>query len=79
MPIAMGDPTCVLAIAWTLLDKEGRKIFKSCLEIDLNTSSRARGWALWKALIELEKIADKNSFQANFHKIIITEIIYNKN
>lgn len=46
----VGDPACDLAIAWTLLSAESRRIFRDILEIDDDTWARGRGWALWKAL-----------------------------
>lgn len=51
--MAIGDPACDLVIAWTLFDDESRAIFRSLLTLDKNTWARARGWALWKALITL--------------------------
>ncbi|CAH1678865.1 Aminoglycoside phosphotransferase (APT) family kinase protein [Hyphomicrobiales bacterium] len=48
---AVGDPACDLVIAWTLFSGESRKIFRGALSLDENTWRRARGWALWKALI----------------------------
>lgn len=52
--MAVGDPACDLAIAWTLLNDKSREIFKSHLSLDEDTWARARGWALWKALIDNE-------------------------
>lgn len=49
--MAVGDPACDLAIAWTLLDAEGRAAFRAALPLDAGTWARGRGWALWKALI----------------------------
>lgn len=46
----VGDPACDLAIAWTLLSDESRRIFREILGIDDDTWARGRGWALWKAL-----------------------------
>jgi aminoglycoside phosphotransferase (APT) family kinase protein len=48
---AIGDPACDLVIAWTLFDGESRKRFVEAGALDVDTWSRARGWALWKALI----------------------------
>ena len=50
---AVGDPACDLTIAWTFLVKEGRAAFRDGLALDDATWARARGWALWKALITL--------------------------
>jgi aminoglycoside phosphotransferase (APT) family kinase protein len=45
----VGDPSCDLAIAWTLLDGPGRRLLRDRLDVDDATWSRGRGWALWKA------------------------------
>lgn len=49
--LAIGDPACDLAIAWTLFHGESRKIFEETLQLDLATWARGRAWTLWKALI----------------------------
>lgn len=48
---AIGDPACDLVIAWTFLNGEARTRFHAALPLDAATWQRARGWALWKALI----------------------------
>lgn len=47
--MGIGDPACDYAMAWTFFDKESRKEFLK--DLDSGTIYRARGWALWKALI----------------------------
>jgi len=47
----VGDPACDLVIAWTFLDAPSRKAFRSATALDDDTWARARGWALWKALL----------------------------
>ncbi|GIO22695.1 aminoglycoside phosphotransferase family protein [Oceanobacillus sp. J11TS1] len=49
--LGVGDPSCDAAMAWTFFDDNSRKIFKTALNMDHETWNRARGWALWKALI----------------------------
>ncbi|MFY0762391.1 aminoglycoside phosphotransferase family protein [Metabacillus dongyingensis] len=49
--LGVGDPSCDAAMAWTFFDDHSRKIFKNVLNMDEETWNRARGWALWKALI----------------------------
>lgn len=49
--LGVGDPACDAAMAWTFFDKESREVFKNTLTMDEKTWNRARGWALWKALI----------------------------
>ena len=55
--LAVGDPACDLAIAWTLFSGSGesRRAFRDALSLDDRTWARARGWALWKALITWEE------------------------
>lgn len=46
----VGDPACDLAIAWTLLTTEARRMFRDRLTLDEDSWARGRGWALWKTL-----------------------------
>jgi aminoglycoside phosphotransferase (APT) family kinase protein len=46
----VGDRSCDLAGAWTLLDAVGRDALRDHLAVDEGTWARGRGWALWKAL-----------------------------
>ena len=46
-----GDPACDYAMAWTFFDRPSRVHFLE--DLDPGTIDRARGWALWKALITL--------------------------
>jgi len=50
---AVGDPACDLVIAWTFLEPGPRAAFRGAVAFDESTWARARGWALWKALITL--------------------------
>ncbi|WP_437338650.1 aminoglycoside phosphotransferase family protein [Sorangium sp. So ce394] len=47
----VGDPACDLVIAWTFFRGESRDAFRAAVSADSATWARARGWALWKALI----------------------------
>lgn len=47
----VGDPSCDLAIAWTLFEGQSREVFRAAMAVDDATWARGRGWALWKALI----------------------------
>jgi aminoglycoside phosphotransferase (APT) family kinase protein len=49
--LAVGDPACDLAIAWTLLRGDNRETFRKTLVLDPSTWQRGRAWALWKAMI----------------------------
>jgi aminoglycoside phosphotransferase (APT) family kinase protein len=49
----VGDPACDLVIAWTFFDGAGRARFVEDVGQDAGTWARARGWALWTALITM--------------------------
>lgn len=46
-----GDPSSDLVMAWNFFDDASRDVFLSRMNFDEDTVNRARGWALWKALI----------------------------
>jgi aminoglycoside phosphotransferase (APT) family kinase protein len=47
----VGDPACDLVIAYTFFSGSSRSVFRESVAQDAGTWARARGWALWKALI----------------------------
>lgn len=49
----VGDPACDLVIAWTWFDDAARQVFAAAVDLPADAWRRARGWALWKALITL--------------------------
>jgi Phosphotransferase enzyme family len=53
--LGVGDPSCDLTIAWTLFSGQSQQAFRAKLALDSGTWSRARGWALWKAVITLSE------------------------
>lgn len=66
-PLYRGDPACDYAMAWTYFSSEERKYFLKGLPEDM--IDRARGWALWKALITYD---DENiDFKTNAHSTIV--------
>jgi aminoglycoside phosphotransferase (APT) family kinase protein len=62
--LAVGDPACDLAIAWTLFEGESREVFRKMLPLDNDTWVRGRAWTLWKALIIAAGITDSNTAEA---------------
>jgi len=50
----VGDPACDLVIAWTLFEGASRAEFRRLVPADDAMWARARGWALWKALITID-------------------------
>ena len=55
----VGDPSCDLAAAWTLLNAEGRQVFRDRLQVAEDAWARGRGWALWKTLATCASSADQ--------------------
>lgn len=73
--MAIGDPACDLVIAWTFLQDESRTLFKQQVQLDDDTWSRARGWALWKALITIVAMHNKNNAEVEKQMQIIDTIL----
>ncbi|UUU30677.1 aminoglycoside phosphotransferase family protein [Streptomyces sp. CA-210063] len=49
----VGDPACDLVIAWNHFVGEERKVFREAVGLPEDAWRRARGWALWKALVSM--------------------------
>ncbi|GAA1434690.1 aminoglycoside phosphotransferase family protein [Microlunatus lacustris] len=67
----VGDPACDLVITWTLLRGEARTAFVDGVGLDEETWARARGWALWKALIMLSA----GGADADEHRTVVDEVL----
>ncbi|NOJ59088.1 aminoglycoside phosphotransferase family protein [Arthrobacter sp. 260] len=72
---AVGDPACDLTVAWTLLDQSGRGMFRDRVGLDDGTWTRARGWALWKALITLVECIGTGSDEESATHRVISEVL----
>jgi aminoglycoside phosphotransferase (APT) family kinase protein len=73
--LGVGDPACDLVIAWNFLAAEGRNAFRAALPADAATWARARGWALWKALITLAQQLNTNPLEAGKARRVIDEVL----
>ncbi|MEU6409006.1 aminoglycoside phosphotransferase family protein [Microbispora sp. NPDC046933] len=71
----VGDPACDLVIAWTMFTGESRHAFRAAVRQDAATWARARGWALWKALIVLTQVIDRDEAQAAVQLHVIDQIL----
>jgi aminoglycoside phosphotransferase (APT) family kinase protein len=71
----VGDPSCDLAIAWTLLRGASRGAFRAALRLDDATWARGRGWTLWKGLITLAEHINTNPVLAGISRRIIDEVL----
>jgi aminoglycoside phosphotransferase (APT) family kinase protein len=73
--MAVGDPACDLVIAWTLLKNKSRIVFQEKVNLDLATWERARGWALWKALITFNKFKGRASPNASKQLELVNDLL----
>ena len=71
----VGDPSCDLAIAWTLLPPAGRQTLRDRLAIDASTWARGRGWALWKSLVQLVGALDDQDDASTVDSLLTIEPI----
>lgn len=76
--LGVGDPSCDYVMAWTFFNYESRNTFKRELKCDEDTWNRAKGWALWKALITYD-INNENSELSIWAKSTIEEILKDNN
>ncbi len=73
--IAVGDPACDLAIAWTMFEDKSRDTFRNRLGLDDATWARARGWTLWKALIILSGISETNAAEGEHSRQTVDRVL----
>ena len=71
----IGDPAVDLMVAWTLLTKETRDIFRSIIEPDENTWQRGYGWALTFGIVAYPYYIDRNPPFAALAKRAVEEVI----
>lgn len=73
--LAVGDPACDLAVAWTLFPEESRAVFRQCLGYDRGTWLRAQAWALWKAMMYIVNEQTDMNFEARKALVTIESIV----
>jgi aminoglycoside phosphotransferase (APT) family kinase protein len=71
----VGDPACDLVIAWTMFAGDSRRAFRQAAGQDAGTWARARGWALWKAMLVLTNTIDTDPDQAAVNRHVINEVL----
>ena len=71
----VGDPSCDLAISWTLFRGESREVFREAMQLDEATWERGRGWTLWKGLITLAEHIKTNPSAAVEARRVIEEVL----
>ncbi|WP_042402170.1 aminoglycoside phosphotransferase family protein [Streptacidiphilus carbonis] len=71
----VGDPACDLVIAWTFFAGADREAFRGAVGQDGAMWARARGWALWKALLVLSECIDTDQRQAAVQRRVVEEVL----
>ncbi|MFI2651533.1 aminoglycoside phosphotransferase family protein [Micromonospora fulviviridis] len=68
----VGDPACDLVPAWTWFAGPERQLFREAVGLPDDAWRRARGWALWKALIKLAA-DDRDEEQSRTLAAVLTD------
>lgn len=72
--MGVGDPSSDLVMAWNFFDNDSSNVFLSAMNAGEDTVDRARGWALWKALITFAW-NEEGSEASAWGKLVIETII----
>ncbi|GMU39709.1 MAG: phosphotransferase [Chloroflexota bacterium] len=73
--LGTGDPACDLLPAWTILPPEARHTFRAAVEVDDDTWTRGRGWALSWAMIALPYYIDSLPAFAAMARRTVDEVL----
>ncbi|WGM39464.1 hypothetical protein [Caulobacter sp. NIBR1757] len=73
--MAVGDPACDLAVAWSFLEGDARSAFRAGLPLDAGTWARGRGWALWKALILATGLAQAKADDLARAEVVLSVVL----
>lgn len=71
----VGDPACDLVIAWTMFSGASRDAFRRAVAQDADTWARARGWALWKALLNLANATENESTRTIADHAVVKDVL----
>jgi len=71
----IGDPAADVIPAWTILSRAGRETFRQALDVDHDTWSRARGYALHQALMIIPYYPKTNPEFVTMAKRTVKEIL----
>ncbi len=71
----IGDPACDLTIAWTTFSGDSRQAFRHAVDQNEATWARARGWAMWKAALNLTQSLKTHPEQATANRQVIHDVL----
>lgn len=72
---ATGDPATELLVAWMVLDRPARALFRELIDVDPASWLRGRGWALSMAVIALPYYLDSNPTLVAISRRAIAEVL----
>ncbi|MHA7261840.1 aminoglycoside phosphotransferase family protein [Arthrobacter sp. TMN-37] len=67
----VGDPACDLVMAWTYFTGAERQAFRAAAGLPAEEWQRARGWALWKALVTMAGLSGPDDRQ----RAVLAEVL----
>lgn len=73
--VGFGDPAPDLIVAWELLPREERALFREAVRVDDATWARGRGWALSTALIALPYYRETNAEMMRIARRKLTAVL----
>lgn len=73
--LGKGDPACDLTVAWSMLDRASREVFRAELAVDDATWIRGRAWAISVAVIALPYYLKTNPLLVTISRHSIEEAI----
>jgi aminoglycoside phosphotransferase (APT) family kinase protein len=73
--VGLGDPASDASVAWSLLPKSARRVFRAALDVDDATWARGRGLALSIALTALPYYRHSNPIFAEVARHTIAEVL----
>ena len=73
--ISRGDPAVDISVAWNLVPRALRRVFRHALAIDEATWLRSRAWSLSQACLQLPYYKDTNKPLADQARYVIGEVL----
>jgi aminoglycoside phosphotransferase (APT) family kinase protein len=77
--LGVGDPACDAIVAWSVLPREAREIFRAEVGFDDATWARGRGWALCCGLLQVPYYSETNPQLADNGRHMVREILREAN
>jgi aminoglycoside phosphotransferase (APT) family kinase protein len=74
-PSGLGDPAADLVPAWRVFRGGSREVFRAAMGADADTWTRASGWALSIALLELAYYRERDRWLAEAARVALRELL----